>query len=32
MAQFMRLLQNELQIKILVEYEWNMGFGVKSVQ
>lgn len=32
MAQFMRLLQNELQIKILVEYEWNMSFGVKSVQ
>lgn len=32
MAQFMRLLQNELQIMILVEYEWNMSFGVKSVQ
>ena len=32
MAQFMRLLQNELQIKILVEYEWNTSFGVKSLQ
>ena len=32
MAQFMRLLQNELQIMILVEYEWNMSLGVKSVQ
>ena len=32
MAQFMRLLPNELQIMILVEYEWNMSCGVKSVQ
>ena len=32
MAQFTCLLQNEQQIKILVEYEWNLSFGINSVQ